>query len=159
MQPIDKLLARVKWDKAFGNAAFEIGYYDRMAALTVRRPLADLLFEPGNMESFLLMDEEGVYQRSPAPGARGVPQRRADLASAGAGGRARGMNPGMPPPSSDRITICLTLGTSTAYCQREAVVIGRPATGCGTTFRFAPTSPLPWLPGFGSKLKTFGTES
>lgn len=65
MQPIDKLLARIKWDKAFGDAAFEIGYYDRVAARIVRRPLADLLFEPGNKESFLLMDEEGVYQRIP----------------------------------------------------------------------------------------------
>ena len=65
MQPIDKLLARIKWDKGFGDAAFEIGYYDRVAARSVRRPLADLLFEPGNKESFLLMDEEGVYQRIP----------------------------------------------------------------------------------------------
>lgn len=65
MQPIDKLLARIKWDTDFGNAAFEIGYYDRVAALMVRRPLGDLLFEPDHKESFLLMDEEGVYQRIP----------------------------------------------------------------------------------------------
>jgi uncharacterized protein (UPF0248 family) len=65
MQPIDKLLARIKWDKAFGDAAFEIGYHDRVAARIVRRSLADLLFEPGNKESFLLMGEEGVYQRIP----------------------------------------------------------------------------------------------
>ena len=72
MQPIDKLLARIKWDKDFGNAAFEVGYYDRVAALIVRRPLADLLFEPGNKESFLLMDEEGVYQRIPLHRMRAV---------------------------------------------------------------------------------------
>ena len=65
MQPIDKLLARIKWDREFGDAAFEIGYYDRLAARIIRRPLADLLFEPGNKESFLLLDEEGVYQRIP----------------------------------------------------------------------------------------------
>ncbi len=65
MQPIDKLLDRIRWDKSFGDAAFEIGYYDRVAAIIVRRPLADLLFEPGNKNSFLLMDEEGVYQRIP----------------------------------------------------------------------------------------------
>ena len=65
MQPIDKLLDRIKWDKGFGDAAFEIGYYDRVAAIIARRPLADLLFEPGNKDSFLLMDEEGVYQRIP----------------------------------------------------------------------------------------------
>jgi uncharacterized protein (UPF0248 family) len=65
MQPIDKLLARIRWDKEFGDAAFGIGYYDRLAAAIIRRQLADLLFEPGNKESFLLMDEEGVYQRIP----------------------------------------------------------------------------------------------
>ena len=65
MQPIDKLLNRIRWDREFGAAVFEIGYYDRVAAIIVRRPLADLLFDSGHKESFLLMDEEGVYQRIP----------------------------------------------------------------------------------------------
>ena len=65
MQPIDKLLARIKWDKEFGEAAFEIGYHDRVAARIVRRSLTDLLFAPDHQEAFLLMDEEGVYQRIP----------------------------------------------------------------------------------------------
>lgn len=65
MQPIDQLLDRIKWDRAFGDGAFAIGYYDRVAARIVRRPLTDLLFEPAERDSFLLMDEEGVYQRIP----------------------------------------------------------------------------------------------
>ncbi|MBU0665636.1 MAG: DUF504 domain-containing protein [Proteobacteria bacterium] len=65
MQPIDKVLNRIKWDRSFGDALFEIGYYDRVEDIIVRRPLADLLFEPGNKESFLLMDMEGIYQRIP----------------------------------------------------------------------------------------------
>ena len=72
MQPLDKLLDRSRWGKSFGDAAFEIGYYDRAAAIIVRRPLAGLLFEPGNKNSFLLMDEEGVYQRIPLPRVREV---------------------------------------------------------------------------------------
>ncbi len=72
MQPIDKLLDRIKWDRTFGAATFEIGYYDRVAMIIVRRPLGDLLFEPGNKESFLLMDEEGVYQRIPLHRVRAV---------------------------------------------------------------------------------------
>ena len=72
MQPIDKLLSRIKWDKEFGDAAFEIGYHDRVAAIIVRRPLGDLLFEPGNKDSFLRMDEEGMYQRIPLPRVREV---------------------------------------------------------------------------------------
>ena len=65
MQPIDKVLNRIKWDRRFGDALFEVGYYDRVEDIIVRRPLADLLFEPGNKESFLLMDDEGIYQRIP----------------------------------------------------------------------------------------------
>ena len=65
MQPIKELLSRIKWDREFGAAAFEIGYYDRVATTIVRRPLADLLFTPGSRDSFLLQDEEGVYQRIP----------------------------------------------------------------------------------------------
>ncbi|MGV1098034.1 DUF504 domain-containing protein [Thiovibrio sp. JS02] len=65
MQPIDKLLSRIKWDKAFGAAVFEVGYYDRLAAAVVRRPLADLVFIPEDKASFLLMDEEGIFQRIP----------------------------------------------------------------------------------------------
>lgn len=65
MQPIDKLLSRIKWDSEFGDAVFEIGYYDRVAARIVRRPFGDLLFAPDSKDSFLLMDEEGVCQRIP----------------------------------------------------------------------------------------------
>ncbi len=65
MQPIDQVLNRIRWDREFGDALFEIGYYDRLVAGIIRRPLVDLLFEPGNKESFLLMDKEGVYQRIP----------------------------------------------------------------------------------------------
>lgn len=65
MQPIDKVLDRIRWDRGFGDAVFELGYYDRVAGIIVRRPLADLLFEAGNKESFLLMDKNGVCQRIP----------------------------------------------------------------------------------------------
>jgi uncharacterized protein (UPF0248 family) len=65
MQPIDKLLNRIKWDREFGAAVFEIGYYDRLDAAIVRIPLADLLFEPGNKEFFFLRNEKEVYRRIP----------------------------------------------------------------------------------------------
>lgn len=65
MQPINKVLNRIRWDREFGDALFEIGFYDRMVASIIRRPLVDLIFEPGNKEFFLLMDKEGVYQRIP----------------------------------------------------------------------------------------------
>ncbi|MDO8947734.1 MAG: DUF504 domain-containing protein [Desulfocapsaceae bacterium] len=65
MQLINKLLDRIRWDREFGAAVFEIGYLDRLAGLIVKRPFVDLFFEPDNKESFLLMDKEGMYQRIP----------------------------------------------------------------------------------------------
>jgi hypothetical protein len=83
MQPINKLLDRIRWDREFGAAVFEIAYRDRLAGLIVKRPFVDLFFEPGNKESFLLMDKENMYQPiPPEPGARGVPEWRTDLAAA-----------------------------------------------------------------------------
>ena len=43
------------------SSATTIGW----AATIVRRPLADLLFEPDNKDFFLLMDKDGVCQRIP----------------------------------------------------------------------------------------------
>ncbi len=65
MLPIEKVLSRVRWDKDFGNAAFLIGYYDRLAERLVHRPLADLVFPRDDRFAFLLMDDEGVWQRIP----------------------------------------------------------------------------------------------
>lgn len=38
MIPIQKLLSRIRWDPAFGNASFEIEYEDRVVGL-IRIPL------------------------------------------------------------------------------------------------------------------------
>lgn len=65
MLPIRKLLSRIRWDKEFGQADFEIGYYDRVAGEILRVPLRDLVIEPEERESFLAQDENGVYQRIP----------------------------------------------------------------------------------------------
>lgn len=65
MQPINKLLSRIRWDAEFGCADFEVGYLDRLAGGIVRVSLADLVIETGNKDNFMLMDSEGVWQRIP----------------------------------------------------------------------------------------------
>ena len=39
MTPIRALLDRIRWDDAFGNARFEVDYYDRVEDTLVRAPL------------------------------------------------------------------------------------------------------------------------
>ncbi len=42
MIPIHELLNRVRWDEEFGNARFEIEYYDRVERRPIRVALADI---------------------------------------------------------------------------------------------------------------------
>ena len=59
MLPIHKLLNRIRWDKDFGTAYFEIGYLDHSASKIVRIPFTKINFEEGNRFSFQLEDETG----------------------------------------------------------------------------------------------------
>ena len=65
MIPIHDLLNRIRWDKAFGQADFVIGYYDRVAGVIIRVPLGDISFEAGDHFSFDLFDDEGVQHCIP----------------------------------------------------------------------------------------------
>lgn len=49
MQPIDELLARIKWDKTFGEAEFVLGYYDRVTDTIERVPLSDVEQREGEL--------------------------------------------------------------------------------------------------------------
>lgn len=57
MQTIRELLSRIRWDRDFGRARFELGYWDRVEARVVKvkftaveTDLADGLFETINEE-------------------------------------------------------------------------------------------------------------
>lgn len=65
MIPIHELLNRIRWDEAFGEADFVIGYYDRVDDRIVRVPLRALSFEPGDHFAFDLYDEEGELHSIP----------------------------------------------------------------------------------------------
>ena len=65
MIPIHELLSRIRWDKAFGQADFIIGYYDRVEDRIVRVPLRELYFEPDDHFSFDLIDHQGALHSIP----------------------------------------------------------------------------------------------
>ena len=46
MTPIHELLNRIRWDEEFGQAEFEIGYYERLEDRIIRVPLREIFFEP-----------------------------------------------------------------------------------------------------------------
>ena len=65
MVPIHELLSRIRWDEAFGNADFVIGYYDRIQDDIVRVPLKKLFFEKNDRFDFELIDDRGMTHTIP----------------------------------------------------------------------------------------------
>jgi uncharacterized protein (UPF0248 family) len=54
-----RLLNRIRWDREFGIAYFEIGYLDHTAKKIIRIPFTKIYLQQGNQFSFLLEDETG----------------------------------------------------------------------------------------------------
>jgi len=68
MMPIHELLNRIRWDEAFADAEFVIGFYDRVADQVARRPLKEVYFEKDDHYFFHFMDDGwGNAQRAFAP--------------------------------------------------------------------------------------------
>jgi uncharacterized protein (UPF0248 family) len=65
MIPIQELLSRIRWDEAYGNADFVIGYYDRMQDRIVSAPLKELYFEKEDHFDFQLVDDMGETHTIP----------------------------------------------------------------------------------------------
>jgi uncharacterized protein (UPF0248 family) len=65
MMPIQELLSRIRWDEAFGQADFVIGYYDRLEERIIRVPLRELYFEPDDHFAFDLIDYQGALHSIP----------------------------------------------------------------------------------------------
>lgn len=59
MISIQKLLDRIRWDKEFGKANFEIGYFDHVEQKIIRVPFQEIHFEEGNHFSFQLRNSRG----------------------------------------------------------------------------------------------------
>ena len=56
---IQELLSRIRWDPEFGDAAFRLGYYDRVADQVLQVPLRQVWFEPDDHFDFYLLDQDG----------------------------------------------------------------------------------------------------
>ena len=65
MIPIQELLSRIRWDEAYGNADFVIGYYDRTQDRIVSAPLKELYFEKEDHFDFQLVDDMGETHTIP----------------------------------------------------------------------------------------------
>ena len=65
MIPIQELLNRIRWDQAYGNASFVIGYDDHIAHRIIRVPLKELSFDRDDHFDFELMDDTGEWHSIP----------------------------------------------------------------------------------------------
>jgi uncharacterized protein (UPF0248 family) len=65
MVPIHELLNRIRWDKDFAQAQFEVGFYDRHEKSVQRVPLKDISFPADAHHAFELTDKQGETHRIP----------------------------------------------------------------------------------------------
>ncbi|KPK40524.1 MAG: hypothetical protein AMJ69_02050 [Gammaproteobacteria bacterium SG8_47] len=65
MIPIHELLQRIRWDRAFAQADFVLGFYDRVEDRIVTVPFEGVSFPPGDHFAFECVDEEGTLHRVP----------------------------------------------------------------------------------------------
>ena len=59
MQPVQELLSRIRWDKAYGAARFSVAYYDRVAQEVKIVPFRELCFDSDDHFAFGVVDEIG----------------------------------------------------------------------------------------------------
>lgn len=65
MIPIQDLLSRIRWDAEFGQAEFEIGFYDRVQNSIIVMPLRDIFFVRDDHFAFRFTGEQGAIHSVP----------------------------------------------------------------------------------------------
>jgi len=65
MIPIHELLNRLRWDDAFANGDFVIGYYDRVERKILQVPLQMVHMIPGDHFSCRITDRDGFVRDVP----------------------------------------------------------------------------------------------
>jgi uncharacterized protein (UPF0248 family) len=63
--PIHELLNRIRWDKAFGQARFQIGFLDRFEGVLHRVALQAVVFPEDERHVFQIVDAAGQVRRIP----------------------------------------------------------------------------------------------
>jgi uncharacterized protein (UPF0248 family) len=72
MKPIQDLLHRIQWDREFGDAAFDLGYWDRVARRIVRVPLRRVRFPKDAHFAFEAVEDDGSVHTVPFHRVRAV---------------------------------------------------------------------------------------
>ena len=65
MMPIQELLNRIRWDRAFAKVEFIIGYYDRIEARIIKVPLRMISFDEDDRFTFQVTDDDGELHNVP----------------------------------------------------------------------------------------------
>lgn len=65
MQPVHKLLSRIRWDPRFRSSRFALGYYDRVTRRIVVVPFEAIRFPADAPGLFEIWDEEGNLHSIP----------------------------------------------------------------------------------------------
>ena len=65
MQPIHKLLSRIRWDPRFRAGRFDVGYFDRLDRRVITVPFESLRFPVGTPAMFEIWDDDGTLRRIP----------------------------------------------------------------------------------------------
>lgn len=65
MIPIHELLNRIRWDTAFAQGRFVIGYYDRVDNTVIQVPVSRILLTPGEHFAFQVTDADGYTHDVP----------------------------------------------------------------------------------------------
>lgn len=65
MTPIHELLNRIRWDAAFAQGRFVIGYYDRVDDTMIQVPVSRVQLTPGDHFAFQVTDADGYTHEVP----------------------------------------------------------------------------------------------
>ena len=65
MIPIHELLSRIRWDRAFADAEFALGYYDRVVNRVIVVPFTEVTLIPDDKFAFEVVDQEGELHSVP----------------------------------------------------------------------------------------------
>lgn len=63
--PIREVLSRIRWDPAFGQGRFELGYWDRVMRQVIRVPLEQVRADPADHFALRVMDAAGFVVSIP----------------------------------------------------------------------------------------------
>lgn len=65
MKPVQEMMNRVRWDQAWANDEFKIGYYDRVEQKIIVVAFKEIYFPKDDHFSFELIDSQGEVHSVP----------------------------------------------------------------------------------------------